>query len=104
MDIRLRFNKEERSYDDRTCIIVLNIKDIDVGIVVDRVLEVLNIEEKYISSPPKFVDDSKNKFIKGIGKLDDHVVILLDSGTLLTDAQYEDINTLDLDLQTNVLT
>ncbi len=67
-------------------------------------MEVLNIEEKYISSPPKFVDDSKNKFIKGIGKLDDHVVILLDSGTLLTDAQYEDINTLDLDLQTNVLT
>ena len=42
MDIRLRFNKEERSYDERTCIIVLNVNELDVGVVVDRVLEVMN--------------------------------------------------------------
>lgn len=97
MDIRLRFSKEEREYDDRTCIIVLEIEDIDVGIIVDRVLEVVNIGEERISPPPHFVDGGENKFIQGIGELESKVVLLLNSHTFLTDAQFEAIGSLELE-------
>ena len=43
MDVRLRFGVAEREYDDRTCIIVINIEEQSVGMIVDRVSEVLDI-------------------------------------------------------------
>ena len=43
IDVRLRFAMPERAYDERTCIVVVNINDASVGLVVDTVSEVLNI-------------------------------------------------------------
>ena len=54
IDLRLRFNMEERVYDDRTCIVVVDINKTAVGIIVDTVEEVLEIAEKNIEPPPKF--------------------------------------------------
>ena len=41
MDVRLKFKKEEKEYDDRTCIIVVEIEGICIGLIIDRVLEVV---------------------------------------------------------------
>ena len=38
MDVRLRFRKQQRKYNDRTCIIVVEIKDITLGLIVDSVI------------------------------------------------------------------
>ncbi|NLM79860.1 MAG: purine-binding chemotaxis protein CheW, partial [Clostridiales bacterium] len=43
MDVRLRFKKPFREYDERTCIIVIEIRDIVLGLIIDRVSEVLTI-------------------------------------------------------------
>jgi purine-binding chemotaxis protein CheW len=56
MDVRARFKKEDRVYDDRTCIVVLNMQNTSVGVIVDRVVEVLDIDEDQISEPPFFVN------------------------------------------------
>jgi purine-binding chemotaxis protein CheW len=40
MDVRLRFKKPPMEYDDRTCIIVIDVKDISIGLIVDMVSEV----------------------------------------------------------------
>lgn len=53
MDVRLRFKKAERDYDDRTCIIVVEIRDIMIGLVIDRVSEVIDIKEEDIAPPPQ---------------------------------------------------
>lgn len=53
MDVRLRFGKTVREYDDRTCIIVIDINDISIGLIVDRVSEVINIPESEIVPPPQ---------------------------------------------------
>lgn len=84
MDIRLRFGKEPRAYDDRTCVVVLDIRDLTVGIIVDTVVEVLSIAESQISEPPKFENKSGSHFIRGIGKLGDAVKLLLDVEQLVT--------------------
>ena len=54
MDIRLRFKKEPKEYDDRTCIIVVDYNTIAMGFVVDSVAEVLTIPDQNISEMPKF--------------------------------------------------
>lgn len=95
MDIRMRFNKDTREYDDRTCIIVVEINEVSVGIIVDRVLEVIEIENENISLPPKFNGDFQNRYIAGIGKQDEQVMILLDCNKLLSDDEIAEVGMLE---------
>lgn len=82
MDIRLRFKKEFREYNDRTCIIVVDVRDISIGFIVDGVSEVLSIPDENIVEPPA-IKSSQNKYIKGIGKVGDEVKLLLDCDKLI---------------------
>ena len=82
IDIRIRFNEAVRDYDDRTCIVVIKIDDMPVGIVVDRVLEVASIDE--VTVPSSF-SETNNNFMTGIGKYNGKVVMLVDSKALLED-------------------
>ena len=84
MDVRKRFNFEERAYDERTCIVVVNINDTSLGLVVDTVKEVSDIPEKNIQPPPDIAEGNRQFFISGLGKIDEEVKILLDAEKLLT--------------------
>lgn len=78
MDMRLRLNKEEKEYDDRTCIININIDNVTVGLIVDTVSEVLRIPQEMIAKPPDFhSDETNNRFVNGIGKLEDENVVII---------------------------
>lgn len=90
MDVRLRFKKEPREYNDRTCIIVIDIEDISIGLIVDSVSEVLAIPETEVVAPPE-VGKGSNKYIKGIGKVGNEVKLILDSHKLLNDNDIESI-------------
>jgi len=92
MDVRLRFKKEPRIYDERTCIIVVDIFDVFIGLIVDTVSEVINIFEGNISLPPNISKNYYNKYIKGIGKVNDDVKLLLDCEKLLNDEEFEDLS------------
>lgn len=83
IDIRLRFGKESVEYNDRTCIIVVDIDSMQVGIIVDTVVGVPNISEDDIMPPPR--DLNHNDYVKGIGKLSVGVVLLLDCFKLIND-------------------
>lgn len=93
MDARLRFKKAVREYDDRTCIIVLDTQDISMGLIVDSVAEVLTMQDEDIAPPP---DISKGgpQYIKGIGKADGSVKLLLDCQKLLTDNELDTLSTM----------
>lgn len=78
IDVRLKFCKEEKEYDEFTCIIVVEYNEYTVGLIVDIVQEVLSITEESISSPPNAKLKYQNKFIKNIGKIGDKVQLLLD--------------------------
>ena len=92
MDIRLRFKKEAKEYNDRTCVIVVDIKDISIGLVVDSVSEVLTIPEQDIVEPPQMNKNYNNRYIKNIGKVGNDVKLLLDCEKLLTDVELEDLS------------
>lgn len=91
MDVRLRFKKEEKEYNDRTCIIVVDINDVSVGLIVDTVAEVVNIPNENIALPPQLSTNYQNRYVKGIGKEGDKVKLLLDCGKLLKDSELSEI-------------
>ncbi len=83
LDMRLRFHMEPREYDERTCIIVVNIGGAQVGLVVDTVNEVRNIDDNQISPPPKTAGADSARYIQGMGKVGEEVIILLEGQRLL---------------------
>jgi len=84
MDVRLRFQKEPREYNDRTCIIVIHFGDVTIGLIVDSVAEVLNIADGDIVDPPN-MNQTSQRYIRGIGKVNGQVKLLLDCSMLLGD-------------------
>lgn len=92
IDVRLRFKKEPRDYNDRTCVIVIEIKDVAVGLIVDNVCEVLKISEEDIVPPPDTKTGFHNRYVRGIGKVGDKVKLLLDCDKLLSDDELDEIN------------
>lgn len=87
MDVRLRFRKPLRDYNDRTCIIVVDIKDIAIGLIIDSVSEVMSIPEGDIVVPPGASQGLNNRYIKGIGKVGNDVKLILDCDKLLNDEE-----------------
>ena len=85
MDVRLRFGMNPRAYDDRTCIIVINVGVHTIGLVVDTVSEVLDIAAGQIESAESVTGRQGNGFIKGLGKVNDAVKIILDAEKILSD-------------------
>ncbi len=95
MDVRLRFKKQSKEYTDRTCIIVIDIRDISIGLIVDTVAEVLSISDDNIVSPPQLNKGVQNGFIKAIGKDGDSVTLILDCNKLLSDDGVDKLNNLE---------
>lgn len=91
MDIRLRFKKEPRDYNDRTCIVVVDISGVSIGLIVDSVSEVITIPEKDIVDPPSMNKGFNNKYIKKIGKVENEVKLLLDCDKLLNEDELDAI-------------
>jgi purine-binding chemotaxis protein CheW len=77
VDLRRKFGMESKAQTSETCIIVVHVQGVEVGIVVDRVSEVLNIAADDIEPPPSFGRDVNTDFILGIGKSQSKVKILL---------------------------
>ncbi|MBX4261122.1 chemotaxis protein CheW [Clostridium estertheticum] len=91
IDVRLRFRKEPKDYNDRTCIVVINIKETVVGLIVDNVAEVINIDDSNIVPPPQMKTGFHNRYVRGIGKVGNEVKLLLDCDKLLNDEELDKI-------------
>lgn len=91
MDVRLRFKKESKEYNDRTCIVVIDIKGTSIGLIVDSVSEVLTIPEQDVVDPPNMNKGLNNRYIKKIGKVRNEVKLLLDCEKLLSEDELENI-------------
>ena len=79
IDMGMRFGNGEVEYTDKTCIIVLSMDDMSVGIMVDGVQDVSDIDDEDIQDPPKITGNGmKNFFIKAIGVSGGEVKQLID--------------------------
>jgi len=87
IDVRLRFKQEPFTYNDRTCIIIIIVRDTAVGLVVEEIAEVVEIADENILPPPSLMrgDKVQNKYVYGIGRIGDSVKLLIDPDKLLND-------------------
>ncbi len=88
IDLRLRFGMESIDYNERTCIIVVEIDgqsgSVQIGIVVDTVSEVLNVLGKDVEETPTFGAKLNTEYILGMAKMEGGVKILLDIDKVLS--------------------
>lgn len=91
IDLRLKFGFQERAYDERTCVIVVELGNaagkLLIGIIVDSVSEVTNIPETDIESTPELGAQQSTEYIEGMAKLKGKVVILLNIAQVLSFAE-----------------
>ncbi|MHB8129296.1 MAG: chemotaxis protein CheW [Mobilitalea sp.] len=92
IDVRVRFKKDTKEYNDRTCVVVVDIRDLSIGLIVDSVAEVLTILEQDIVEPPQLNKGVNNRYIKKIGKVGTAVKLLLDCEKLLSENEMEDLS------------
>lgn len=87
VDLRARFGMEAVEVTDQTCIIVVETsrdeRTYSTGVVVDRVLEVLDISSEDIEACPPFGASVNTEFILGMAKIQNSVKILLDIDRVL---------------------
>lgn len=78
------------SVDAEERIIILQVEEQTVGFVVDGVSEVLNLETSNINQPPQ--DNTQSRFVTGIGKYNDRLLILLDPSKIISTKDAEQIS------------
>lgn len=94
IDVRVRFKMEPKEYTDRTCIIVINVKSMLIGLIVEKIAEVDSIKEDDIMPPPSFVKQGQehNKYVYGLARTGESMKLLIDPEKLIKD---EDLETFD---------
>lgn len=83
IDLRTRLGLKQKDLDLNTRIIIVSGEELVVGLIVDSSSEVLEISKDNIDKPPATGENKFNEYIKGIGKDDDRLIILIDLERLL---------------------
>ena len=83
IDLRIRFGLEPQEFSRQTRIIIVTMDSLKVGVVVDGVSEVLRVQDDSIGAMPPMVSTVNSAFLKGIVRLENRLIILLELGKVL---------------------
>jgi purine-binding chemotaxis protein CheW len=86
VDLRLRFGQREVGYDATTVVVVLNLAQHTVGIVVDRVADVVTLGAGQVKPAPQCGGAIDAAYLLGLATLDERLLILVDIGAMLAGA------------------
>jgi len=91
VDLRLKFGIEAKGDTERTCIILVHLarttQEMIMGIIVDEVADVLDINQDQIEPPPSFGPNIRTDFILGMGKVEQKVMTMLDIDRVLSEQE-----------------
>ena len=94
VDLRLAFGLPGTEATDRTCIIVVRIEresgsSVVMGVIVDEVSDVAYLADEAIEVTPEFTSDVDTSFIKGVGRIEQRVLLLLDIDRVWSGSEME---------------
>ena len=84
LDMRIKFNLGEPSYDQFTVVIILNVSERVIGIVVDGVSDVIGLALEQVRPAPEFSSTFDTQYITGLGTVDERMLILVDMEKLMS--------------------
>lgn len=99
IDLREKFGMEKSEKTLATRIIVLNFNNMTIGGIVDEVAEVLRIPNDAITPPPPVIRGINSEYLKGVGQIDDRIIILLDMTKILSTNEVIKIKEIEENLQ-----
>ena len=85
VDLRTRFRLEYREPDKETRIVVVELEDKVVGFLMDAVKQVIRIDKNIIEPPPPQATSFDSNYLRGVAKLEDRLLTLLDLNNLLSE-------------------
>jgi purine-binding chemotaxis protein CheW len=91
-DLRSRFEMEEQEVTTETCTIVVQAGGLEIGVIVDKVSEVMDIPISEIEDVPSFGTDVNADFLLGIGNANGRVRLLLDIDKVLLTREIVEIH------------
>ena len=93
VDLRIKFNLGQPTYDEMTVVIILNLAGRVIGAVVDTVSDVINLGAGQIKQPPDLGLAFETHYLVGLGTYEDRMVILVDIEKLMSSAEMALIDT-----------
>ena len=84
IDLRDKFGLERQDFTAMTRVIVVDVDGRLIGMVVDAASQVVRVPADQIEPPPPIVGGLSVEFIKGVGKLDERLIILLNIDRILS--------------------
>lgn len=94
MDIKKRFNLLATALKDDPKIIVVKHEDKKVGLIVDTVSEVIDVNEDLIENAPEIVKGISNRYVTGMIKLDNRIIILINTENILSKDEIKELSLL----------
>lgn len=91
VNLKKRFNIAGESINEEKRVIVMNIDSKQVGFIVDDASEVITINSDYIENAPDIIAGVERKYITGIGKIKERILILLDLDKLFSANEKESL-------------
>lgn len=90
IDTRQRFGLESKELDDSSRIVIVESNEQVVGILVDSVAEVIDLQLSEIESAPNVGTEDSSRFIQGVASQQDELLIIIDLNKLLADEEWEE--------------
>lgn len=89
VDLRIKFNLGKVEYDEFTVVIILNLRGRVVGIVVDGVSDVMDLQHSHIREVPDLVSNIDTQYILGLASIEERMLILVDIERLMSSQEME---------------
>ncbi len=96
IDLRTRFGMPRAEHTKNTRIVVTEVGPTRVGMVVDSVSEVLRLATDQIEPAPEMITGVDTEYIRGVGKIEDRLIILLDLARIISAGERRELETADV--------
>lgn len=83
IDLRERLNINQTDITDNTRVLIVSVDQVQIGLIVDSATDVLDIDPSSIDPSPEIIGDIDVTFVKGVAKLKERLLILLDLARVL---------------------
>lgn len=95
VNLKTRFNLGEEQYTDATRIIIVAVEDMEVGLIVDAANDVIDIPVNTIEQPPAVVGGIKATYLRGVAKLNDRLLIMLNLDKVLSPEEIQAMSSVE---------
>ena len=97
IDLRTRFGMPRTEHTKSTRIVVTEVGAKRVGMVVDSVSEVLRLPTDQIEDAPEMITGVDTEYIRGVGKIEDRLIILLDLAKIISGAEKRELDSTEIE-------